>query len=332
MGARAIHAIRLNVSNIDLAEQFYTSVGMVEDIGMRIDSAGKRSILTAGDPSGQPSAKAVSLRWPCDPYMHLNLVERTSSSASAGWPKAADQAGSTVLSLVVDDVSAEVERVRIDGGDVVAEPTTTQRLLGPTTSAFVTDPDGNLVELISLEPAPAWDTSRASVFGAERTFLHFELNTDNLDSVGAFYAGFGFSHNPLNDVRPNATFEMPEVDPYVTAWGQALMPHMAGVKFYRLDDDPSEMHLEIMGWKDGLQDPTDEPVWQQRGVMRYCFKARDLASTLAEMRRRGVRIFMHDQKAGLAWGDSEWFYCADPDGNILTFEEWFPTGHWGERY
>ena len=332
MGARAIHGIRLNVSNIDLAVQFYTAIGMVEDLGMRLLREGATSILSAQDPSGLPDARSVSLRWPCDPYMHLNLVGRTGTSRASGWPKVADQAGSTVVSLVVDDVDAETSRVRDAGGEVAVDPADTERLLGTTRSSFVLDPDGNVVELIQLAPAPAWDLTRASVFGAERSFLHFELNTDDLDTVSAFYAGFGFAHNPLNNVRPNATYDAPEVDPYVTAWGQSLMPHMAGVQFFRLDDDPSEMHLEIMGWKDGLQDPTDAPVWQQRGVMRYCFKTRDLAGTLADMQRRGVKIFMHDQRAGLAWGDSEWFYFADPDGNILTFEEWFPTGHWGERY
>jgi hypothetical protein len=108
---------------------------------------------------------------------------------------------------------------------------------------------------------------------------------------------------------------------------------MDGVNFLRLGDDPSEMHLEIMGWKDGgLQDPTSDPVWHQRGVMRYCFKTRNLAALLNDLEHRGVQIFLKDAQASLNWGDSEWFFFADPDGNILTFEEWFPAGRWGQRH
>jgi predicted enzyme related to lactoylglutathione lyase len=335
MAAIAIHGIRLNVANLDLSTQFFMSIGMVEDIGMRradgVEPTG--SVLPETDPTGG-TARSISLRWPCDPYMHLTVVEAGLEPVLTGWPKAAAQIGSTVMTLIVADVVAELDRVRAAGGMVVAEVKETVRLLGSTRSAFVEDPDRNLVELFEAHPGSAWDLTGCSVFGADRTFLHFELNTENLDAVSEFYAGFGFAHNSLNDVRPNATYDPPSgEDPYITEWGTSLMDNMAGVRFLRLPDDPSEMHLEVMGWKPGsLHDPSQNPIWAQRGVMRYCFKTGDLDGTLADMRRRGVRIFMADQKAGLAWGDSEWFYFGDPDRNIMTFEQWFPTGHWGERY
>ena len=333
MGARALHGIRLNVVNLDLARQFYISIGMVEDIGMRRWGAvAGGSVLPDEDPSGNPDAPSVSLRWPADPFMHLNLVGRGPDAQLAGWPRKADQAGSTVLTLLVDDVAAEVERLHADGTEIVVKPTVTQRLQGPTCSAFVRDPDDNLLELIEAAPGAAWDNSRCSVFGADRTWLHVELNTAKYDELSEFYEGFGFAHNSLNDVRPGHQYEAPEVDPFVTAWGQELMSHMDGVQFYRLPDDPSEMHLEVMGWKSGLADPTDTPVWQQRGVMRYCFKAKNIAHALEDMRRKGTKIFMEIEKAPIMWGDSEWFFFGDPEHNILTFEEWFPQGHWGERY
>jgi catechol 2,3-dioxygenase-like lactoylglutathione lyase family enzyme len=33
--ATATHGVRLNVANLDRAQQFYTGLGMVEDIGTR---------------------------------------------------------------------------------------------------------------------------------------------------------------------------------------------------------------------------------------------------------------------------------------------------------
>jgi catechol 2,3-dioxygenase-like lactoylglutathione lyase family enzyme len=333
MPAVALHGIRLNVTNIDLATQFYMSLGMVEDIGMRRVSAdgAPTSILADNDPSG-PAIRSLSLRWPSDPHMHLNLVALQADAPVSGFPKAAGQFGSTVLTILVSDLAAELQRLR-GGGAVTGESATTERLLGPTQSAFVQDPDGNIVELIEAHPGWAWNYSRCSPFGADRTFLHAELNTDSFKAVAAFYEGFGFAHNHLDDVRPNPNRVTLAEDPFEAVWGAPISRLQNGLGFYRLPDEQSEMHLEVMGLVgDALQDPTPDTVWQQRGLMRFCFKTGNLAAVLADLKRRGTHIFMQDQKAGFGWGDSEWFFFADPDGNILTFEEWFPAGHWGERY
>ena len=70
--------------------------------------------------------------------------------------------------------------------------------------------------------------------------------------------------------------------------------------------------------------------FSQLGIMRYCFKTVDHLERLAELKRRGVRVLIENQLGAYNWGDSEWFYFADPDSNILCFEEWFPAGHSGE--
>jgi predicted enzyme related to lactoylglutathione lyase len=327
-----LFGVRLNVRNLDLAEQFYTSLGMVEDIGMRIDAGhGPRSVIA--EPHAE-NPRSISLRWPCDPYMHLNLAALAGSAPRAGWPKGPNQLGSTTISLLVDDLDAELRRLGSAGHAVAAGPSKTIRECGSSTSAFITDPDGNSVELIQVDYDRGWGYAGCSVAGAERTFLHFELNTENHDRVSDFYAGFGFTHNPLNNLRPDYSpaFEAGAPDPYVEAFGQTLNGKMSGVNFYRLPNDHSQMHLEVMGWLTGtLQDPAEIPTFHQRGVMRYCFKVRGLDSALAEAKRRGIRIYQEQQRCGLGWGDSEWFYFADPDGNVLCFEEWHPAYHWGER-
>ena len=53
MTARALHGVRLNVANLDRAQQFYTALGMVEDIGMRRADRpdGGTSVLATNDPA-----------------------------------------------------------------------------------------------------------------------------------------------------------------------------------------------------------------------------------------------------------------------------------------
>jgi catechol 2,3-dioxygenase-like lactoylglutathione lyase family enzyme len=340
VAAKALHGIRLNVRNIDLAQQFYTSLGMVEDIGMR--RAGKSGeppcVLANGDPAGVPRTPSVSLRWPSDPYMHLNLVARHEDSPTTGWPKAVDQLGSTVITLLVDDLDLELERLGHDGVGLDCDPVSTVRLLGVTRSAFTRDPDGNFLEILEAGPQPGWDYAQCSVVGAPRTFLHFQLNTYDLPTVSQFYAGFGFTHDVLSDQRQNVDYrqliDMSGPNPYLTAFGQPLSRKVTtGVSLFRLPQDHSQMHLEIMGWvQDKLLDPGAQPTFHQRGVMRYCFKIRELSEALADLKHRGVRIFLENQLGAYGWGDSEWFYFGDPDGNLLCFEEWFPAGHWGERF
>ncbi len=340
MVARALHGIRLNVRNIDLAQQFYMSLGMVEDIGMRraATTTGGHSVLGDADPGGSATMLSVSLRWPTDPYMHLNIVEYRADLPDSGWPKKANQLGSTVITLLVDDLDLEVQRLRGEGAAVHGDPVTTIRLLGPTRSAYTQDPDGNLLELLEAAPNPGWNHADCSVLGARRTFLHFQLNTYYLERVAAFYAGFGFAHNVLSDSRPNVDYrqliDMSGPNPYLGAFGQALNNKVTnGIRFFRLPDDHSEMHLEIMGWVQGkLLIPGPRPTFHQHGVMRYCFKTREMKAALADLKRQGVQLYLENQLGAYMWGDSEWFFFSDPDGNVLCFEEWFPTGHWGERF
>lgn len=335
MSVTALQGIRLNVTNIDLAEQFYRSLGMVEDLGLRriATDDSLASVITDNDPSGLPGTRSIALRWPCDPHMHLILAQQDASGPTTGWPKQANQLGATVLGLLVSDVALELDRVRRYGGAVVSDRAVTQRLLGETESAFVRDPDGNLVELIEVNPSRAWDLSRCTPHGAEITFLHVQLNTTDLDRISGFYEGLGFTHNYLNDFRPGAQYVSSGQNPFQDLWGQKLDGNVNGMKFLRLQDDPSQMHLEILELEhESLRIPGAQPTWLQQGFIRMCFKAQNMDRRLAELARRGVRVLPENERAALGWGDAEWSYFPDPDANILTLEEWFPTGHWGERH
>lgn len=277
--------------------------------------------------------RSMALRWPYDPYMHLVLAESPDSRGPV-WPVDPDQTGPTTLTLLVSDLEGELAGVSARGGQVVRPPSEAQRLLGKSRSALVTDPDGNPVELISVEPEPGWDNSGCRIAPSDRTFLHFELNTSNFRSVSDFYAGFGFEHNRLNNVRKGWTGDpdAEPVDPFVKAFGRTMQGHWEDLSFFRLPSDHSQMHLEIMGWRPGsLVDPVRPQTYHQHGIMRMCFKTTDVEGALDDIRRRGLPVLQERQRCAIAWGDSEWLFFHDPDGNIATFEEWFPAGQWGER-
>ena len=337
--ATALHGVRLNVANLDRAQQFYTGLGMIEDIGMRRADApdGVTSVLAVNDPSHNPNSRSVALRWPCDPYMHVHLVACDPDGARQGWPKSVDQLGSTVLTLQVADLDAEMRRLRDGQANIRVEAAATARLSGSTRSAYVEDPDGNVVELLEHSPERGWDYTACAVAGARATFLHLQLNTYDFEMMSRFYAGFGFAPDPLSEGRPNVDYrkliDMSRSNPYVEAFGRPLNNKVTnGVALFQLPGDHSEMHLEIMGWNaENLVVPGSESTFHQLGIMRYCFKTVDHLERLAELKRRGVRVLIENQLGAYNWGDSEWFYFADPDSNILCFEEWFPAGHWGEK-
>jgi catechol 2,3-dioxygenase-like lactoylglutathione lyase family enzyme len=288
-------------------------------------------------PGQNSSARSVALRWPSDPYMHVNLVACDAGGRQQGWPKSVDQLGSTVLTLQVADLDLEVRRLVDDGARIRVDAETTARLSGPTRSAYIEDPDGNVVELLECFPGRGWDYTSCTVAGAQTTFLHLQLNTYDYEAMSRFYAGFGFAPDPLSEGRPNVDYrqliDMSRPNPYIEAFGRPLNNKVTNsVTLFQLAGDHSEMHLEIMGWNDGnLVVPGPDPTFHQLGIMRYCFKTVRHLDVLAELKRRGVHVLIENQLGAYKWGDSEWFYFADPDGNVLCFEEWFPAGRWGEK-
>ena len=190
----------------------------------------------------------------------------------------------------------------------------------------------------NASPRRGWDYWLARWWGHETTFLHFQLNTYNYEAMSGFYAGFGFVPDPLSEGRPNVDYreliDMSRPNPYVEAFGRPLNNKVtSGVRLFQLAGDHSEMHLEIMGWNDGnLVVPGPDPTFHQLGIMRYCFKTVGAPGRAGRAQApRRAAVLVENQLGAYRWGDSEWFYFADPDGNVLCFEEWFPAGRWGEK-
>lgn len=336
MTVLALSALQLNVVDHDRSVAFFRSVGFVEDYGARPAGDGPTHAAVLAQAAGidpERVGSTTSLTFPQDPFMHLE-IQGWKQPRRGGWPRTFDQLGGSRLSFLVDDVESELARLRADGVEVLLEPRAIDRRWGPSQSALVRDPDGNFVELLEVAfTDEGWDTSRRSVTGAAMSFLHFQVNTDN-PAVRAFYNGFGFEHDTGPDMRPGIETDLSAASElYERSFGFDLMPAIDSIDFLRLPTDHSHMHLEIMNWKPGqLLDPAERPTFRQRGVMRVCFKVKDDGHALQErLRAEGARIYQEDVVMPLNWGDSWWCMVGDPDGNVTTFEQWFPARSHGHR-
>jgi hypothetical protein len=355
MSAKALLAVHLNVRDHDQARQFYEMLGFEESIGYRPagDSRHSDDWYGALGVSGGDLLRSTALQWPSDPYMHLILNEWANPEVG-GFPPRWNRLGSVGLSLLVDDVDDELERLRASGSlHQVTEPETIQRRWGKTRAAIATDPEGNFCELVSIEYGPVfaaealaapgvpkhfvpnWDQGGRLALGAEKSWLHFEMNVlgDAFSEMVDFYGGFGFEDDPGAQPREGTKgFDLEALAPqYLEAYGFDMFATAAGSVFMgRLPRDPSNAHLEIWPWKE-LGEPGPIPSFIHRGIVRFCFTVKDLPALEADLRHRGVPIHMTPQWGELAWGDSNWIYFADPDGNLLCYEEIHPPRTLGSR-
>ncbi|KAF9886958.1 hypothetical protein FE257_010699 [Aspergillus nanangensis] len=278
-----------------------------------------------------------AMKLPADPYMHVYLYSWKNLITESRWPQAFNQIGSRGISLHLDDVHAELNRLRRDFPDtrILQEPIPIDYKWGRTMSALVQDPEGTWVELVSIENNPLVAQAKAPSPG-DRSFLHFMLNCLNFEETSAWYTAFGMTHDGGVDFRPEVGFNqgydyfMDQMKVY-RHWDTNMWQDC---HFLRGERDPSHMHLELLKYNDNgahLKDPGLHPTWYQKGIARYCIKTPDYASALADAKKRGYKIYIDEQRGCLVWGDSQWFYFGDVDGNILTLEQWFPHRYWGER-
>ena len=338
MAVRAIYGIQHNVRNLPRSRQFYESLGLVVEPGFELAPGAAPPDLSGLEQAmGVPPSElgdSVLLTFPNEPFAHVQLQSWRDGPVEGGWPPRFHQLGARCLSLLVDDLDEEIELLAKRDTPALLGPLTYDRAWGPTRVAYSKDPDGNLFDLRQIDYHPGWETDRRSVVRAPKSFLHFELNTENFSELCDFYEGFGFEW----DVDPSKPRDRaPEMGDMAgdmeRAFGFRLGESSRGVALLRLPQDHSNMHLEIMGFAPGsLHDPGPVPRWNQKGIMRFCFKVEDADGHLDELKRRGVKIFLENQRMCLPWGDSLWFFFADPDGHILCFEEWFPARYWGERW
>jgi lactoylglutathione lyase len=150
----------LAVSDLDRSKRFYEHV-----LGFRVwyedevpdDAAAK--LLGLEPPLGVRVSYLV-----LDDFV-LELLYFSAPRARAAWrPRTMNEPGLTHLSISVDDIPAAARRAVERGGEIVEDSN-----LG--IALFVRDPDGQLLELLSMEYAnrrPPRPLSRSSDVGAGR--------------------------------------------------------------------------------------------------------------------------------------------------------------------
>ncbi|KIW99578.1 uncharacterized protein Z518_11317 [Rhinocladiella mackenziei CBS 650.93] len=334
----SLFAAHQTTSDVDAQVEFYKDWGMVIDRGFDALEDIPEQYYKARGVSKADLVKTVCMRMPTDPFMHLILYQWKTLNRGPGWPAPFNQIGSRGLSMLVEDVNAEVQRVKKDFPDIkfLYDKLTINRRWGKTTTALFVDREDIQVELIEIEKGSQYDLGRVQLPAYEDTqWLHFMLNCSNYDKSMEFYQSFGMAHDSAVDFRPGVGFHPFGKAHYAKQWKEAYdlaQDDLTGVGFLRSDRDPSGMHLELMDWRPGsLLTPSDRPVWHQKGICRYCFRVKDHAESLKEQQLRGTRIYVADQRGCLGWGDTIWFDCGDVDGNVLTKEQWFPQRAWGEK-
>jgi catechol 2,3-dioxygenase-like lactoylglutathione lyase family enzyme len=239
--------------------------------------------------------------------------------------------------MLVKNVSAELDRIKKEFPDlkVLQAPITIQRRWGKTTSAMLVDTENIFLELLEIEEGSPYDPrgKKAPEFH-DVQWLHFMVNCVNYDATLKFYQSFGLKHDDGVNFRPEVGF-YPTREYYARQMDEGFgfdWDGLEGCGFLRKDDDVSGMHLELMKYKPGsLKDPSREPTWGQKGICRYCFRVPDYAASLAKQKEMGTKMYIEDQRGCLEWGDTQWFFFGDLDGNILTQEQWFPCRFWGEK-
>jgi glyoxylase I family protein len=153
----AIRGVRFGHVNIVAADwrrlaEFYVKLFGCELVPPERDYGG--ADVARGTGVADAALKGAHLRLPGHGQDGPTLEIYTYHRSEAREARAANRLGIGHLAFAVDDVSAAREAVLVAGGDAVGDVVTLQTADGRrVTWCYVTDPEGNIVELQSWAPA-----------------------------------------------------------------------------------------------------------------------------------------------------------------------------------
>ncbi|KIX06725.1 uncharacterized protein Z518_04701 [Rhinocladiella mackenziei CBS 650.93] len=295
-----IFAVHQNTPNLEKQLALYGHVGFIidEDADVEGGQSLPDSWFAARGVSRSALNQSVAMKLPDDPFMHVWFYSWNKISSKAQWPPVFNQIGSCCLTLLVDDAQKEIARIQRDFSslEILQAPEVIPRKWGPTTTTLLRDPEGNFLEIISIEGSP--HVEAATPPSNDRTsFLHFMVNCLNFAEMTKFYQSFGMSHDHGVDFRPEVGW--PDGLEYFQnqyKQGFGAWPQWGRCDFLRGKRDPSHMHLELLESLEDLKLPGLEPTWAQRGIARYCIKVPDFEAAVRGVKQRRNKIYVERQK------------------------------------
>ncbi|KAF4459007.1 hypothetical protein FALBO_14239 [Fusarium albosuccineum] len=248
-------AVHQATTDIEKQIEFYKGIEFVVDDGWEPVEAIPETYWEARGMSGKDLKRTVAMKLPADPYMHLVLYEWSNLKTTPGWPCQFNQIGSRGISLLVEDVAAELSRIRKDWPQIriLQDPISIRRKWGHTTSALVLDPEHVFLELISIEKGSSFDPSNVKApTSCDRVWLHFMHMCTNFHITEPFYKSFGMEHDHGVDFRPKSGFHPFSFEHFnqqmkdAFGYDMTLRPSSGPtVSFLRTERDCSQMHIEL---------------------------------------------------------------------------------------
>ncbi|KIX06642.1 uncharacterized protein Z518_04618 [Rhinocladiella mackenziei CBS 650.93] len=261
----SLFAAHQSTTDVDAQIKFYEDFGFVVDRGYEALEDVPDKFYTARGLSKSNLVKSVCMRLPADPFMHLIMYEWDNLSRGPAWPAPFHQIGTRGFSMLVEDVGAEVSRIKQEFPEIkfLYESMTVKRRWGKTSTALFVDTEGIPVELVAIEKGSQYDVAKVQVPDFDdMQWLHFMLNCTNYDKSMEFYQSFGMYHDSAVDFRPGVGFHPFGKAYYAKQWMDAFnfkQDDLTGVGFLRSDRDPSGMHLELMKYNLAMEEPSSIP-------------------------------------------------------------------------
>lgn len=147
MSIDAISHIAVGVTNMERSLGFYRDV-----LGMHVSLDTEEELPQIGDAPAQ-KRRAVYLRWREGPHETFIVLDQQLSREPFGGPPELFQVGTHHWGFWVEDADAVVVRAEAAGVPIVVQPVNGDTIAygepagGVVRSAFLRDPDGNVVQL-----------------------------------------------------------------------------------------------------------------------------------------------------------------------------------------
>lgn len=180
-------------------------------------------------------------------------------------------------------------------------------------SVFVSDPDGNFVELVET-------ASRNSRHTGVDGLAQVTIGVRDMETSVAFYRDIiGFDnvvldrvgHDPVFDTLFGERFELREI----------LLENSRPLKNLFVTPDGGRLRLvQALNYKGNkvFQDRR----WGDIGQMECCFQVENAQAAIAELEAKGVEIYHPPTFMNMGSGSAGYFtYIKDPDDNLVEFVE-----------